>query len=66
VLYFQVSFFYISYSASSIWERNNNLVKTINELEDHVQSLEDVKEKLKQELSDQYSQVSRLKLEVLI
>jgi len=42
------------------------LVKTINELEDHVQSLEDVKEKLKQELSDQYSQVSRLKLEVLI
>ena len=50
--------------ARSIWERNNNLANTIGDLEKHVQTLSDDKERLKQELNDQYSQISRLKLEV--
>lgn len=47
-----------------MWERNRLLTNQIQTMQTEVQSLKDDKERVTQELNDNYQQVNRLKLEV--
>ena len=47
-----------------MWERNQLLVDQVQSQQTELQSLKDDKEKMSQELNDNYQQVTRLKLEV--
>lgn len=47
-----------------MWEQNKSLADQVQSLQTELQSLKDNKEKMNQELNDNYQQVTRLKLEV--
>ena len=51
-------------SASAMWQHNKLLADQVQSLQKELQSLKDNKEKMNQELNDNYQQVTRLKLEV--
>ena len=51
-------------SASAMWEHNKLLADQVQSLQSELQFLKDNKEKMNQELNDNYQQVTRLKLEV--
>ena len=61
---FPLIYYYFNFSGKSLVVENTNTKHTIHELEQYVETLRANKEKLRQELSDQWSQVARLKLEV--
>ena len=47
-----------------MWQHNKLLADQVQSLQTELQSLKDNKEKMNQELNDNYQQVTRLKLEV--